>query len=411
MAPPDPAEAVSARRLFKVLIFSTIVFQRFGLPFAGGQIPIVLPIIIVVVLAAVQRGDLREDPLRLQLYLLTLIWCAAMAAVSSWRGLAWSPLSIGYLAVTYLPFAFHLREPSREAYRAGLIFFLRIVTVAAWVGIGQMIAQALGWTYRDLLDPVPGAFVIQGFNTSYPIFYGSGIFKANGVLFLEPSIYSQFLALALVVHLHLRRRGRGMYPYVAALAASVSGTGLILAGAGVLALAVSRRDKELVRLIVALLAAGLAIGLSPVGSLFASRLDRSAGGVESAQGRFIAPYQLTVSMFTEDPASVLAGRGPGSAERLSERVTRATGITAVFPVIPKLAYEYGLLAAALFGCYVLTCALGDVPSSALSVTVLVFYLTLSGSLLQPTTVYVLYVFTTLFSGVERSSQSRPTLVG
>lgn len=386
-----------AATLFKLLVATVVLLQRFAVPFGNGQLPLVLPLVLVLLAWSLQRGVLVQEPLRLQLCLVALTWCAGMAAVASWRGLDWSPLSIIYLVLTYLPFALRLRQADRGAFEDGLRFFLALMTVAAVVGIAQIGTQLIGWEYRDLFSVLPESFVLQGYNTSYPVVYGSSIFKANGTWFLEPSFYSQFLGLAIVVHLHLRRRSVALYLYVVALVAAISGTGILLVIAGTLALAASRLDKHFLRLMAMLVAGGVAVALSPVGSIFASRLEESASGRRSAEGRFSAPYELTASRLSDDAIAVLSGKGPGAAERLSRQVEEESGLTAVFPVVPKLALEYGLPAVALFLWFVLTSTLVSAPSLPLSVSVLVMYLTLSGSLLQPVTVYTLFAFTSLFS--------------
>lgn len=391
-SPPCPAAT-----FFKLLLAVAVFLQRFAIPFGVGQLPLVVPVVLIVLVWSLQRGVLVQEPLRFQLYLVAVTWCTGMAAVASWRGLDWSPLSVAYLVLTYLPFAFRLRKPSPEAFRNGLSFFLKLMTVSALVGIVQVGAQFLGWAYHDLFFAFPRSIVLQGYQTSYPVIYGSSIFKANGVFFLEPSFYSQFLGLAIVVHLYLRRRGVTLYLYVVALVASVSGTGIVLVVAGTVALGASRRDKQFLRVIVMFVAGVMAVAVSPVGSVFTSRLKESASGTSSADGRFSAPYEVTASTLSGDALSVLTGEGPGAAERLSRQMETETGVVAVFPVAPKLALEYGLPAVVLFLWFVLTSTLRGTPTRVLSLSVLVLYLTLSGSLLQPATVYVLFAFTSLFS--------------
>ena len=396
LSPGDAQAWRSDLTLLRVVVAAVVLLQRLALPVGEGQVPLVLPVVLVAVVWALNRGVLEEDRLRLQLYLVAMVACATAATIASWRGLAWSPLSLMYLVVTYLPFSFRLRRPCDELYRKTVSFFVNLMTVAAVLGMVQMGVQLLGWVYRDPLDAIPSSFVLQGYNTSYPVVYGSSIFKANGFVFLEPSFYSQFLALALIGHLYLRRRPVAIWLFLAALVASVSGTGVVLAGTGVLVLALARGSRQIGPLLLLGVMAVL-VALSPVGSLFTSRIAEFSTDKTSADSRFIAPYRLASATLSSDPATLLAGTGPGGAERLSRQVKERTGVTAVFPVVPKLAVEYGVPATAVFLLFVFVAVLRRIVSLPLSLAVLVMYLTLSGSLLQPATVFMLLVFASLFA--------------
>ena len=389
---PAPMEAT----VLTFLVAATILLQRLALPLGAEQLPVVLPVVLTLLAWAARRGLTQTEPVRLQLYMLAISSCAVAALISLWRGLPWSLLSIIYLIVIYFPFCFHLRAPSRRAYAAGLAFFLKLMTLAAVVGIAQMAAQLLGLPYVDPLGYLPDQLLLREYNTSYPVIYGSPIFKTNGVFFLEPSFYSQFLALALITHLHLRRRGPAPYLYVAGIVASVSGTGIILAVVGSLFVAVSQR-RPVGRLVAAGLAVGLIVAVTPVRDIFAARITESAASGSSAQGRFQAPYEIALAEVGDDPMDIVAGRGPGQAERLSRVSAERTGLVPVFPVIAKLVVEYGAPPTLLFMAFILTSVGWRVRAISLSASLVVMYLTLSGSLLQPATVYVMFAFTSLFA--------------
>lgn len=394
---PDHQVVVGAR-LVLALVVAIVALQRLALPFGGGQIPLVLPVIVGALAWGAHRKVLCVEPVRRQFFLVTLVWCAGAAAVVSWRGLSWSPLSIIYLAVTYVPFVFRLRRPTPGQYHAALLLFLRMMTFAAVVGIAQVALQLVGVPYVDPFSALPSTLVLQGYQNSYPVVYGSGIFKANGIVFLEPSFYSQFLALALVIHAYLRRGGVGGYLLMAGIVASVSGTGIILLVVGILALGVTERRRQLARMAVGVFVVAFLVAISPAGSIFTSRIDESSSSTSSARGRFSVPYALSVATLSADPATLLTGRGPGAAERASRQVEDETGLVAVFPVVPKVAFEYGLPTMAVFLVFILTSTLRNVPSIPLALPLLVMYFVLSGSLLQPITVYTVYAFTSLFAG-------------
>jgi hypothetical protein len=93
-----------------------------------------------------------------------------------------------------------------------------------------MLAQVFGlWAYEDYLKTfVPAQFLAQGYNTSFPMEYGSSIVKANAFVFLEPSFLSQFLALALVVGVIVRVRSWQLLVLALGMASTLSGTGILL---------------------------------------------------------------------------------------------------------------------------------------------------------------------------------------
>ncbi len=395
--PGSGAQAGAGQELLVAAVLCAIIaLQRVALPFGGGQVPIVLPVVVALVARGVHRGILEAEPARRQWFLAALVTCAAATTIVCWRRLPWSPLSIIYLALTYAPFMFRLRRPTTEQYHAALSLFLGLMTVAAVIGIGQIALQFVGVPFVDPFAALPSALVLHGYHTSYPVIYGSSIFKANGIFFLEPSFYSQFLALALVVHIHLRRRGLRGYLLMAGIIASVSGTGIILALSGILVLGLTERRRQVVRMAGGILVVAFLVAVSPAGSVFTSRIDESSSSTSSANGRFSVPYTVTASKLSSDPATLLSGEGPGDAERTSRQMEE-TGVTAVFPVVPKVALEYGVPAVVIFVAFFVTSTLRGAPSTSLALTALVMYFALSGSLLQPVTVYTVYALTSLFA--------------
>ena len=62
----------------------------------------------------------------------------------------------------------------------------------------------------------------------YPIEYGSEYYKSNGVFMLEPSHFSQILALGVIAELASRRRTTRLAILSLALLTTYSGTGPLL---------------------------------------------------------------------------------------------------------------------------------------------------------------------------------------
>jgi hypothetical protein len=381
----------------RLLVVAVVVLQRFAIP--GIGIALCLPIVLAIVAYLVLQDALVHDAMRFGLYLLAVGTCCAATVLSAeyFRD-EWSLKSLVLLVVLYIPFLLRLRTEFSHLYRPLLEFFNTIMVMVACVALLQWSAQVAGWTYRDLLDVVPSHFLIQTYNTTYPVHYGSPIVKSNAIVFLEPSFCSQFLAIALIVQLLLGRQRWRLPLYAAALLTTVSGTGLVLAGVGLAVLGVRRGPAWTARIILLLLLTGAAIQSTPLGGILAARLTERTEQNSSGNARFVAPYMLVADGLTKDIPTLLVGRGPGIVSRTAgAEYFNAEGIEANYPVIPKLAAEYGVIAALLFSGFMIVAITSATPSPTVSVMMLLVYFALSGSLLQPHTVLTAYVFTSLFA--------------
>lgn len=390
----------------RLVVLAVVVLQRFAVPGVGTAL--CLPVVLAVAGYLGLGGALAEDARRTRGYLVAVGGCCAAALLSALLFTSeWSLKSLALLVVLYVPFCLRLRAEHGHLYRPLLEFFNTVMVVVACVAVVQWAAQLAGWEYRDLLDVVPEPFLVQGYNTTYPIQFGSPLMKANGVVFLEPSFCSQFLAIALVVQLLLGGRRWRLPLYAAGLLATVSGTGLVLAGVGLAALAVRRGPAWTVRVVLLLLLLGAVVQSTLPGRVLAGRTTERTEQDSSTQTRFVAPYVLVAEGLTRDTMTLLVGRGPGIvSQRTGMRFFNVEGIDANYPVIPKLAAEYGVVAAALFVGFMLAALTRGTPSTTVSAMMLAVYFFLSGSLLQPHTVLTAWVFTSLFAAGRRAGSQR-----
>jgi hypothetical protein len=381
----------------RLMVIAVVVLQRFAVPGIGTAL--CLPIVIAVLVYLVREGAVVLDSIRTWLYLLGIGACCAAAVLSTtYLKDDWSLNSVALLIVLYCPFCLRLRPGLTNLYRPVLEFFNRIMVLAAGVALAQWIAQIAGWTYRDLLDFLPDQLLLQNYNTSYPVRYGSLIMKSNAVVFLEPSFCSQFLAVALIVQLLLGGRRWRLPLYAAALLATVAGTGILLVGVGLVVLALGRRPAWAARALVLLLLVGGVVQSTPLGEILAGRSSEATQQNTSGQARFVAPYVLVATGLAEDTTTLVIGRGPGIVSRTTgAEFFNRERVGANYPAIPKLAAEYGLIAAILFCSFVVVAMVRRTPSITISAMMLAVYFLLSGSLLQPHTVLFAYLLISLFA--------------
>ena len=153
----------------------------------------------------------------------------------------------------------------------------------------------------------------------------------------------------------------------------------------------NRRDvktKLAALLAVALLAVAGCSGPSAAARTAQSRLV--AGDLRGAEAAIEAGL-------AKDPTRYVVGAGPGASDRLleSSRV-KPGGEAVVYAIAPKLAFEYGLIAATIFVAFLLVSIMRGPPLPVLPTSVVFMIFFLSGSLLQPHTVVLAWLLTSIW---------------
>jgi hypothetical protein len=371
------------------------VLQRIAVPFGGVSLA------LVIVLAGVGylllSGAMVEDRPRAGLYMLAA-GAALLAAASTFAlGRDGSLSSVLLLVVLYSPFVYVLRREFAGLYTRLLDYFCSLMVFCSVLSLGQWAAQMLGRPYPDPLSSIPQQFLLQGYNTTYPLEYGSTILKSNGVVFLEPSFCSQFLALATIVQLVRGTKLWRVPLFVAGIIPTVSGTGLLLLAFGLVVLSLRRGPVWSFVMLVSVSAAAVIVAVSPAGDLFAARAAESRTSESSLSLRSVEPYERAYHELGEDDTTALIGRGPGFVEREAIDHFERTDLSVAFPVVPKLIAEYGLIAGAIFILFTIVAFCSRAPSPTIAACIVFMHLTLSGSLLQPQTVYLGYLLTSLWA--------------
>jgi hypothetical protein len=373
-------------RVLTVLLFCEIFLQRIALPVGGSQVQIILPITYVFLAIMLWRGGLSRNSGRMTGYLVAMTACSLSALMSFLRQADdTSVTSLMLLLATYVPFIYGLRPADARALLPRLLDrFIIMITVLAGLALFQFAIQLVGVPYTDVVkDVVPSNFLMHGFNTSYPVQYGSSLFKSNAFVCLEASFCSQFLGFGIVVCV-LRGGGWWRLPmFVLAILSTVSGTGLLLlACAGVL-LAVHKGAKFAFSALLGVSLIALVISFTPASSVFAARATETSSSTSSGSLRFVQPYQRTWDALGKDPATVVFGSGPGYADRDASAFFQRTGLPLNYALVPKLVLEYGVLGTVTFISFIVAMFVRGSQSFVLSGSVLIFYTVLSGGLLAP----------------------------
>ncbi|GAB97085.1 hypothetical protein BJY21_003163 [Kineosphaera limosa] len=404
-----PAARRYASRLSDPVTWVTWMFvvnflvQRISLP--GLSIPLTVPLIVLFLLAGWRMGVLAIEPRRTFLWLVaagasafvvlpqTLLVNNLYISVNSW--LFW--------IVFWFPACFMFVDRSRATFQRVMA---SVANVGVWLGgvsTAFLAVQFVGIPYRDIVaDVVPARFLVSGFNTAYPFFYGSPLIKSNGWLALEPSFMSFTLGLCVMAGLLSGARVWKVAVAGVGMLCTVAGSGFAIVLVGVLVMLLNRQFHLLrFYLIPGLLLAAITIPTS-MGQQLIARLGEGQSSNTSTALRTVEPYLYLVPKWIESFPRVLFGGGAGSSREL----TGGAGVDGlIVPTIGKVFYDYGLFAGALLLFVVLACFVRT-PEPAIGYAVLASMLIIQPPA-QPLVVPA-FLLSTLFAPVAwRDSRLDP----
>lgn len=398
-----------AARLITAFVWATVLLQRIAFPVGDGYVSPLLPLALALAAWLWCTGRAYLEPVRALLCHAAIIGVLMASLAVNVAGARFSLLSLGLLLALYLPFVLVLDAPARQALHVVFRAVRSAATLVAVLALAQLLAQLAGvWTWSDLLaQVVPARYLVPGYITSYPITFGSSVFKSNGVLLLEPSVCSQVLALGIVSQLGL---GGGRWRIAllgAALLSTVAGTGVIVLGAGMLVHVFRRGVKQAVGGLAVAAVVGAGVAASPLSEVYSGRLETSSSESSSAYQRFVAPLERMGRALDASPRVALAGSGAGSAQVEAERIRATQGVPAIDSPQSKLVTEYGWPAALLFVAFLVVVLVRGSPSPVLAASLAALYFVLGGGLLQAQTVVLIWVMTLPFAGRSRSPSDAP----
>jgi hypothetical protein len=368
------------------LFFLAMVTQRLSLIPGTNPVPIALVIYVAAALLLYVR---RGMAIRRGLLLSVLGVLCVLIATSLCTGNEFSVNSLMYLLVLYLPFSFVASEgaPRHPISNDGYRWFSTMMCVFAVLALYQYGSQAfLHIPYSDPLGFLPKGFTMSNYEVSYPIQYGSEIYKSNAYVFLEPSFLSQFLALALLIEIMMFRRVGAIALQILALATTFSGTGLLFIAITLPFAIIANLHNRRVALLAGLAAVAIvaAVASNPAVLKRSGELNEQGS---SASIRFATPYERMRDLAFESAESMLIGYGAGNADRI-----KVDDRIANFPAIPKAIIEYGLIGGIPLLLLIMTRIFMGVGSLPIAVGLFCMQFFLSGALLQPISVFTLFYF-------------------
>jgi hypothetical protein len=326
-------------------LLTSFVLQRFGVPFGAQLISVSVPIVGVMAVWYLWNGVVGIDRRRVAI-MLGLI----SVVILSLNYTKNSPYpfvvraSLTSLLYWLLLTSFAILAFTKSMHEAD--FFRMVIRVLAFIGvcgIGEFLAQFLGVKLFSFAQFLPARFsfephynvVIQVANTS--------LIKANGFFLVEPSTFSQFMALGLACEWVNKRRPWFVALFLFALFSAVSGTGwLVVAGfvayIGLTSGSRGLKTAFLFSCICVLTFGIIGLVLPDITATLTGRVGEFGLAGTSGNGRFVMPFVVMSDVYHRAPEAFFTGIGPGSTDNILG-ITYDYGLST--PV--KILLEYGIL--------------------------------------------------------------------
>ena len=370
------------------LFVVSFVLQRISVP--GISIPVTVPIALLWVGAALVWSVVTIDSRRLLLWLAAsgvsgalvlpqlMVLARPLVSFNSWA--LWT--------VIWLPIVVRFKANTLTNYLRALRVVAQVGLAIAVLSIAFMTLQLLGTPYHDwVADLVPSQLLVHDYVNTYPITYGSEIYKSNGWIALEPSFLSFALGVCLVAALVVRMSVATVVVLVAGLLSTVAGSGVALVGIYLVGLLVTGRLAGLRRYAIPTGLLALAFGFSMLGQSLFGRISEVAVPRSSTSLRAIEPYVQLWPYWISDPIGVLIGQGAGSSARTISGLS-IDGL--LVPSVAKVLFDYGLIGGSgLLAVMVVTYLRSPEPIFAFSIAVSMFVLQ---SASQPLVILALMMF-------------------
>ena len=335
----EPGRAVD--RLGTIVLYMPMIgitiLCKFAYEISGSEILFGVPMILAAAGLGLLSGRLKVEPQRMAAYLLL---AAILVAESALAVQTFVMSSLILLLAMPLAYGFRLVAPVEPA-EVHLRRFLNLAFIICLAGIAQYFGQfVLG---KKLVFPIesftPHNFVTHQYNTQIPIHFGGSTYKSNGIVMLEPSYFSQLLALGFSLEFVGPKRLVRLGAYLIGFYVAYSGTGLVMLGVTITVLLIV--NKRFDQLIIGLVGAVVVFMFAEQLRLdfFTKRLTEFNSTGSSGYQRYIGGLHLFNQYLWHTPQRWLFGLGAGMMFRTTPWATFATAGTGWV----KMMLEFGLV--------------------------------------------------------------------
>ncbi len=378
-SPKINSDPIAKLLLIAMLICATFL-QKIAIPVGNIQIFLALPLMLLITAFGfiTKRLELKRDNL-----LLYLVVVSVLCLTQILGGNSFSIASILLLIVIHAPYAFGF-DKGKILAGVQFIYFQKIMVIIACIGIAQFVAQFVtGANIAYFLDLMPMQNIImQGYNNTIPLSYGSDFFKSNGFFLLEPSNFSQLLAVAIIVEIVYFKNWKRIVLFTCAIAITFSGTGLIILFALVPVYLVQHR--KFVALGVLLLVVITAPIWSPIVGVdrTVNRASEITSTNSSAYARFASIIPTLNTYILPEVKTTLFGLGAGSI--IDTFAATEVDYERHNPSWGKMVFEYGVLGAVAYFTFIIFVLWKGSGSNYIKLALLIQLMILGEYILPPT---------------------------
>jgi hypothetical protein len=369
--PWSPVAIVAA-----AMLVSTLFLTRFALTVGTSELSLPLVVMTAGSAALIVTGTVQLSQFRV------LLFCAAMAAmlIATVLGGSVRVSWLSYVNIVLVYFCYMGVAPDQRDFERVIRLFRLLALIIAFAGIAQFFAQFVikGPTLFTFLGVFPANLISHGFNYVIPAPGLGGLNKSNGFFLVEPSSFSQLMALAIIVELEFFRPSWRLAALGAGLLLSFSGTGLLLFLAVVPIFIMRRGWGGVLLLAVPVAIIGAALLAGPKVAALMARVGEFGSDQSSGFARFLSPFYLIDQYLFANLDTAMFGMGPGAIEPYF----KIAAYQIHDPTWGKLIFEYGLIGALPFAVFVTYCFFGGTRSLWLSTALFINYLILGGNLVD-----------------------------
>lgn len=371
------------------LLFLLILMNRLAIPgFTSLSVSMILIIFFIILSSA--KNEVSIDKRNLIFYLIMLSFLFLSTVVSMFISVyttTFLGVFLAFVIYTLILFDFKVKFAKDIVLNVFFIFIL--------LGLFQYLIYQIFGNFWDLSSVVNSDFLVQGYNTSDGNEYMEK--RTNGFVFLEPSFFSQFIALYIILEYSFFGFKRFLRVGIAliVLLLAASGTGPMLLIFYSIVHTVLKRNFKMLSLfltIALLLPILFKLGLTFVPDFMGYLLERlgefSLGGDNSFNYRFILPYSSAYEFLSNSNyLTFLFGNGPLTTAEIN---TRNWNSDANFSTLLVSIFEYGLFFT-LFYIFYLYRISSKVFYKDLQLSVLFMFFVLSGAFYQNYTIILLWI--------------------
>ena len=362
--------------IYAPLVLTTLLAKLSVPPYGAQGIGINYPVMAFLFLIGIFSGRITIQAFRLAFFALLF---GIFGLVEVFREEAFSLSGILLMTVANILYVFNVRRAAISPSQL-LRFVASYLVIFAILGILQFVAQfIIGVKFAFPIESfLPHQFLIGGFNYLNPLYYGASILKANGVFLLEPSFFSQLMAIGLLAELSSRKSVARVLLFCGALIFSYSGTGLIILIVAMPIYLVRERRLDMLAAIVGVGVFAILFATPLRLDIFLSRLAEFTNPSSSAYLRFVGWYFLAKDALSVDVIHSLFGYGAGTFREVAFEY--GSSVSEIFHV--KVLIEYGLVGFAMYMAFLLYCVSSSPMPIAIKVGAIVMVF-MSGAFSEP----------------------------